>query len=134
MARRDLALRGYEDLHHAMVAVPRGLLIGEPFDRDAAIDKLPVYGYEQAMMMVEKGRADAALGSLTTLARIARLHGTGARFGPPLTLGRIPLALQMNRDFAGTPRAADLERAVSALRESGEADRVIARHFANPTD
>jgi hypothetical protein len=49
-------------------------------------------------------------------------------------VSRIPLALQMNQDFAGTPRATDLERAVSALRESGEADRVIARHFANPTD
>jgi polar amino acid transport system substrate-binding protein len=134
LGRRDLALRSYDDLHRATVAVPRGLMIGEPFDHDPAIDKLPVANYEQAMRMVEEGRVDAALGSFVTLERIARLHGTRARFGPPLRLARIPLALQMNKDFAGTPRAAELERAVTALRQSGEADAVIARHFADAVD
>ena len=127
--RKGLELSGYDGLHGMTIALPRGLMIGDPFDHDPLLHKVPVYGYERAMAMVEGGHADGAIGSLLTLRRIMRLHGSADRFGRDLVLARVELALQMNKAFALTPAAQKLNQAVATLRNNGLADRIIRRHF-----
>jgi ABC-type amino acid transport substrate-binding protein len=129
IGRRGLDLSSYADLAHTILAVPRGFLIGDPFDHDGGIDKQFVYGFEQGITMVEGGHADAAFGSLPTLRRIIRLHGTAALFGPTLLIAKVPLALQMNVAFAQTEAARRLDAAVVELRESGAAANIIATQF-----
>jgi ABC-type amino acid transport substrate-binding protein len=130
LPRRGHALTSVADLKGMTVATARGLLLGPEFDDDAAIRKVGVYGYEQAMRMTEAGRADAAAGSIISLARLARRHGTATQFGTPLVLARIKLSVQKNLDFAATDTARHVDDAVDRLRASGEADEIIARYFA----
>ena len=132
--RQGLTIGRYEDLIAVTLAMPRGLMIGEPFDNDARLHKVPVYGYEQAMGMVEGGHADGAVGSLLTLRRIVGRHGTGDRFGQEFVLARVTLAVQMNKDFAKTETARRINEAVASLRRDGTADQVIRAHFGMLTD
>jgi len=129
VARRGVPLARYDDLAGLTAALPRGLLIGDPFDHDGRIVKSFVYGYEQAIVMTEAGHADFAVGSIPTLNRIIALRGAAAHFGTSLVLAKVPLALQMNDAFSRTPTAKAIDRAVARLRETGEADRIIAKHF-----
>jgi ABC-type amino acid transport substrate-binding protein len=109
-------------------------MIGDPFDHDGQLHKVSVYGYEQAMTMVEGGHADGAVGSLLTLRRIMRRHASAGRFDQELVLAHVDLALQMNKNFASTPAAQKIDRAVAALRTNGEADRIIHAHFGMETE
>lgn len=129
LPRQGLELHSPEDLKHLKIATARGLLIGEAFDRDGEIDKIEVYGYDQAVRMVEAKRADGAVGSIITLKRIARLHHRGKRFGTPLVLSQVPLTLQMNKDFAKTEAARRVNAAVAQLQDSGQAAEIIRRYF-----
>jgi ABC-type amino acid transport substrate-binding protein len=129
LPRQGLELYSEADLKHLKIATARGLLIGEAFDRDGDIDKIEVYGYDQAVRLVEAGRADGAVGSVITLKRIARLYHWSNRFAAPLVLSQVPLTLQMNKDFAQTEAAQRVDDAVAQLRDSGEVAGIIARHF-----
>jgi ABC-type amino acid transport substrate-binding protein len=129
LPRQGLELGSLADLKHLRIATARGLLIGEAFDKDGEIDKVEVYGYDQAVRMVEAKRADGAVGSIITLKRIARLHHVGKYFGTPLVLSQVPLALQMNKDFAKTEAARKVDGAVAQLRENGQAAEIIRRYF-----
>lgn len=129
VGRSGMSLTRYDDLAGLTAALPRGLLIGDPFDHDDRIMKNFVYGYEQAIIMTEGGHADFAVGSIPTLRRIIALRGAAGRFGAALVLAKVPLALQMNDAFARTAGAKAVDRAVATLRQSGEADRIIAEHF-----
>ena len=129
LPRQGLELYSLADLKHLKIATARGLLIGEAFDRDRDIDKIEVYGYDQAVRLVEAGRADGAVGSVITLKRIARLHHWSNRFGAPFVVSQVPLTLQMNKDFAQTELAQRVDDAVAQLRENGQAAEIIARHF-----
>lgn len=112
------------------IAWTRGLLIGEPYDSDRSFEKYLVDGYDQAMMMTEAGRVDAAVGSLVTLEALARARNTTAAFGQRIVLTKAPLVLQFSPSFSSTPGAARLNDAVWALHDSGAATEIITRHFA----
>ena len=117
------SLRGHK------IAVPRGLLIVPAFDSDVGISKVEVYGYEQAVRMTAAGRADGAAGSIISLRRIIGRLGVVERFGEPVILNRVPLALQMNQAFAASEDARRIDGAVAELRQSGKAAQIIARYF-----
>lgn len=134
LPRQGLELGSLTDLKHLKIATARGLLIGEAFDKDGEIEKLEVYGYDQAVRLVEAKRADGAVGSIITLKRIARLHHKGKRFGTPLVLSQVPLTLQMNKDFAKTVVAQRVDDAVAQLRENGQAAEIIRRYFEVTSD
>jgi len=129
LPRQGLELHSEVDLKHLKIATARGLLIGEAFDRDGEIDKIAVYGYDQAVRLVEAKRADGAVGSIMTLRRLVRVHHWSNRFGTPLLLSQVPLALQMNKDFAKTEAAQRIDDVVARLRENGQAAEIIRRYF-----
>lgn len=130
LPRRDLAVAVEADLRGHSVALARGLLLGGGFDGDPEIRKIGVYGYEQAVLMTASGRADAAAGSVVTLNRLARQHGATDKFGPPLVLSQVKLAVQKNNAFAATDTAKALDQAIDRMRESGRAAEIVERHFA----
>jgi polar amino acid transport system substrate-binding protein len=129
LPRRGLAVAAEADLHGHSVALVRGLLLGGGFDGDPAITRIGVYGYEQAVLMTASSRADAAAGSIVTLNRLVRQHGVTDKLGPPLVLSHVTLAVQMNNAFAATGTARKIDEAVDRLRQSGQAGKIIARHF-----
>lgn len=129
LPRKGLALADYAALKGKTMAIARGLLIGDPFDHDEEIRKVGVYSYEEAVRMTEAGRADGAVGSIITLLRFARLHGTLDQLGEPLRLAHVPLSLQMYPDFAKTEIAQQLNRAVERLHDDGEAQSIIERYM-----
>jgi len=129
LPRRGFTPAHEADLRQHDIAVVRGLLLGSGFDEDGAVRKVGVYGYEQAVRMTVAGRVDGAAGSIMTLRWFARRHGTTEAFGPPLVLTRVDLAVQKNIGFAATPAARAVDEAVAHLRDSGQADEIIARHF-----
>jgi len=130
LPRRGLAVAAEADLRGHSVALPRGLMLGGGFDGDPEITRTGVYGYEQAVLMTVSGRADAAAGSIVTLNRFVRLHDATEKFGPPLFLSQVKLAVQKNNAFAGSAAAKALDEAVDRLRESGRASEIVDRHFA----
>jgi len=117
------------DLRGHSIAVARGLLLGNGFDDDAAIGKVGVYGYDQAILMTAGGRAEGAAGSIVTLRWFARRHAASDKFGAPLVLSRERLAVQKNNAFAETALARAVDDVVTRLRESGEVEDIVARHF-----
>jgi len=129
LPRLGFAVAAEEDLRGHSVALARGLLLGGGFDGDPTIAKIGVYGYEQAVLMTASGRADAAAGSVVTLNRLARQHDVADKFGKPLVLSQVKLAVQKNNAFATTATARKLDEAVDRLRASGQAVEIIARHF-----
>lgn len=130
LPRLGLAVAAEADLRGHSVALTRGLLLGGGFDGDPEITRVGVYGYEQAVLMTASGRADAAAGSIVTLNRLARQHGVVEKFGPPLVLSQVKLAVQKNNEFAASAAAKALDEAVDRLRESGRAAEIVERHFA----
>ncbi|GGF23398.1 hypothetical protein GCM10011611_31870 [Aliidongia dinghuensis] len=132
--RKGLKLADYDQLHGLTIALPRGLLIGDPFDHDPDLRKVPVYGYEQAMTMVEGGHADGVVGSFLTLHRIMQRHASADRFDQDFVLAHVELALQLNKAFAQTDAARQLNEAVAMLRQDGSAERIIRAHFSIETD
>jgi ABC-type amino acid transport substrate-binding protein len=130
LPRSGFSPAGVADLRGRAVAVARGLLLGDAFDGDPAIRKIGVYGYEPGVLMTASGRSDAVAGSIITLRRLARRHGISEKFGEPLILSQVRLAVQKNNAFAETPAARSIDEAVTRLRESGRAAEIVARHFA----
>ncbi len=123
-------IEGPADLTGKTVAWTRGLLIGEPFDSDLSFQKYLVDGYDQAIMMAEAGRVDAAVGSMVTLEALVRARNAAAAFGQRVLLTKTLLVLQFSPAFSSTAEAAKLNDAVRSLHDSGVANDIIARHFA----
>ena len=130
LPRRGFTVAAEPDLRGHSVAVTRGLLLGGGFDGDPAIIRIGVYGYEQAVLMTASGGADAAAGSIVTLDRLARQNGATEKFGPPLILSHVKLAVQKNNDFAASAVAKALDEAIDRMRESGRGREIVERHFA----
>jgi len=130
LPRRGVTVAAEADLRGHRVAVPRGLMLGDGFDEDPEITRIGVYGYEPALLTALSGRADGAGGSIVTLNRLIRQHNVADKFGPPLFLSHVKLAVQLNNDFAGSAAAKALDEAVDRLRESGRATEIMDRHFA----
>jgi polar amino acid transport system substrate-binding protein len=129
LPRQGFSPAAEADLRGHDIAVARGLLLGGGFDEDAAVGKIGVYGYEPAVLMVASGRAEGAAGSIVTLRHLARRNGVEAKFGTPLILSKVKLAVQKNNSFAVTPEGWALDEAVTRLRDSGRAEEIVARHF-----
>lgn len=129
--RLGLSLASIKDLKNRSIATARGLLIGDSFDLDPDIKRVGVYSYQQGVLMVEAGHADGVAGSIITMTSIIKRKKFVKKFGSPLIVSSVPLALQMNHDFAKTSNAKKIDQAVAKLRKNGKAQEIIARFLSD---
>lgn len=128
IARKGVRLESYDDLAPLVISVTRGLAMHPRFDADTGLRKDADKDYLTGLRKIAHGRADAVAGALPTILHIARQAGLDGHLGAPMTLGRVPLALQCAKR---SPRLAAMERidgALRALRADGSLARILSAH------
>ena len=127
--RRGVDLSSYADLSKLRIAVARGILLTDQFDKDESLNKILVSGYPSAMMMLDRGRVDAAAGVVSSLLFSAKEAGlTFKNFGKPMELLVKPVWLYCTFRSPALKHREQIRKAVVAVRESGLVREVIARY------
>lgn len=123
IARKDIRLKTYEDLHGLSVSMLRGLSLGTRFDADASIERQYDTDYAQGLNKLAHGRVDAVAGALPTISHLAKGMGPAVQLGDQLVLSEMVLRLQCATSF---PHPEIFERMNAAVRDMA-ADGTIER-------
>ncbi|MBO6826290.1 MAG: transporter substrate-binding domain-containing protein [Sneathiella sp.] len=132
LPRAGLDLNSYDDLKNIRIGVPAGMSVGDPFDSDETLIKVPTPDYFQSSIMLNYDRIDAIMGAIESIRYSAHkaLPGEKVVFGKPLITQRFPVALLCNKGKANTVLVKRLKEATVRLRESGEFAQIIGVFFA----
>lgn len=131
MPRSGIDLKTYDDLRTISIGIPAGMSIGEPFDSDDRLLKVPTPDYHQSALMLQYKRIDAIMGALESIEYGAykALNGKKMAFGQPLVTQSVPIALICSPVIADTPLVAKLKAATIRLKERGEIQQIIDDFF-----
>ncbi|MBE7637902.1 transporter substrate-binding domain-containing protein [Sneathiella sp. P13V-1] len=123
----------YEDLQGLAIAVPQGMTIGEPFDSDTSLIKVSTPDYNQSSLMLKHNRIDAIMGALESIRFSAYkvLPNEQPRYGTPLIIQSLPVALICNKDKIDTEIVKRLKTATQELKANGTIEKIISNFFAN---
>lgn len=128
IARKGVALAGYDDLRNLRISVVRGLAIDPRFDADETLRKDFDRDYTMGLQKIAHGRLDAIAGALPTILYQAEIGGTAGSLGDSLAFTTIPLTLQCSKRSPKLGLLAGLNDAVAALRGDGTLARLLAQH------
>lgn len=131
MPRAGIDLNSYDDLRTISIGVPVGFSIGEPFDKDNRLLKVPTLDYNQGVLMLSYKRIDAIVGVLESIEYSAYKIQSDRQltFGKPLIAGSAQIALICNNKALDSILVAKLKAAAIRLKESGEIDQIIKNFF-----
>ncbi len=124
------SIRSYADLAGKSIGQSVSSAYFEPYNSDKTLDKISLAGNAQILAMLSLGRLDLAVGTDPNLSwEIARLGYRGqfefCAYQPP---DATPLYLGLSRASGAAERAADFERAIRALIESGAVERILEKY------
>jgi len=121
-----LELKSYDDLKEVSVVVPIGAKMGSPFDQDKSLNKVPAKDYVTAMLMLERGRVDAAVGVIDSLKFSANSAGIKrTHYSPPLVFKTLPLNVYCAPFSHGVTYALEIQKAVERLAEKDTISKIF---------
>jgi polar amino acid transport system substrate-binding protein len=129
VARKGVALAGYDDLRPLTISVLRRLAIEPRFDGDQGLRKDFDNDYRQGLQKVAHGRVDAIAGVIPTIRYAARGEGLDGYLDQELVLGTISLALQCSLKSPRLDELPELNRLIRDMREDGTLGRLFRQHY-----
>lgn len=118
------AIADHDGLRGLRIATLRGASHSARFDGDAALDRIPVVSYEEALRMLQGGRVDTAI--MPELRARWLLRGqTGLGLASHHEPGE-PSYIVLSRQSAGRDAATALSRALQQMQQAGEIARILA--------
>lgn len=130
--RKGITLRTYADLEGLRIGVPRGMSIGDPFDSDTNLTKVPTPDYEKSALMLAYGRIDAIMGAVESIrfSALKKAGLVGEIFGDPLVTQTYPNMLMCNKDLPEDGYVLSLKQATRRLKARGEIQEIIRDFFS----
>lgn len=127
IARKGIALNGYDDLRGLSVSMLRGLSLGTRFDGDSSVERQYDTDYAQGLNKLAHGRVDAVAGALPTIAHLAKGMGFADQLGDHLVLSEMVLRLQCTKTFGRTQVWDRMNAAVRDMTADGTIERIKSR-------
>ena len=129
LPKAGINLDSYSDLKSIVVALPRGIYVGDRFMNDKTLTKASTSKYYSALLMLKAGRVDAVAGALQSLLYIAKnKEFAGQKFGKPLIFSENEMNLFCNN--AVTKKVRDtLKSTLIELKRSGKVQKLLDRYF-----
>ena len=123
-------LNRYEDLQGVRIGVPRGVHVGEPFDSDMTLDKVPTKGYKFSSIMFKNGRVDAVVGAQDSmLYNLDRVAVDRSTLGKALVLSAFPMWVMCQPGKVSVEQKSRLLAAARKLRSEGVINNTINRYL-----
>ncbi|TDF34862.1 transporter substrate-binding domain-containing protein [Alteromonadaceae bacterium M269] len=119
LPRKEISLNHYDDLYYlSNIAVIRSANFHKQFDADKMINKVYVNDYEQGIRLLELGRVDAIVGSISGLDYASQSLGKGIDdWGKPLDLANRQWWLHMSNASKNISTLNKLKMSVDELYE-----------------
>ena len=129
LPKAGIKLDSYLDLKNIIVALPRGVYVGDRFMNDKTITKASTPRYYSALLMLKAGRVDAVVGALQSFIYIAKnKEFTGQKFGKPLIFSENEPTLFCNNAVTKKVRKR-LKSTLVQLKTSGKVQKILDRYF-----
>jgi polar amino acid transport system substrate-binding protein len=128
---RGVYIEKYRDLSDVRIAVPSGIFIHPPFDKDSSLIKVPSNNYGHSALMLKRGRVEAMAGVIESMYFNVRVYDIpDAQMAPPFVFSRFPIWLLCAKGQLAEEKVVRLKRAVIELREEGVIRTIFSDHFS----
>jgi len=122
-------LKTYADLKKLRVAVPLGAKMGLPFDQDETLEKVQVRDYSNAMLMLDRGRVEAAVGVIDSLLFSAKKIGLErTAYGKPLIFKAQPINIYCAPGSVDPVLKNSIQQAIDQLSGKGIVQLIFDRY------
>ncbi|WP_421783244.1 substrate-binding periplasmic protein [Kiloniella litopenaei] len=128
--RKPIILNNYSDLAGKKIGVPRGVFVGEPFDSDDTLLKVPTKNYDLSSAMFKSGRVDVVIGAYDSMLFNMRKMGVDlSEIGQAYVFKTVEFWLMCQPGKVTTAQKKRLVEATDKLRESGTIKRIIDKYL-----
>ncbi len=128
--RKSIVLNEYSDLAGKKIGVPRGVFVGEPFDSDDTLLKVPTKNYDLSSAMFKNGRVDVVIGAYDSMLFNMRKMGVDlSEIGQAYVFKTVEFWLMCQPGKVSIEQKQRLIRATDKLRENGTIKRIIDKYL-----
>lgn len=125
IAKKEIRLNEYRDLHGIKVSVFEALLIRDDFHEDSKIHKEFDVGYSAGLRKMKYGRVDAIAGAIPTILYLAKKEGFDDFLGSPLELKSEAIHLQCSKKSEYIKHMNSLNKVIKDMKLDGTLDKII---------
>lgn len=133
VARKDVPVQSYADLHAMTVSIIRGLSISPDFDNDPKIKKDFMTDYLNGLQELAHQRVDGIMGALWTIRFTAKKEGLDQFLGGELALASEPLALQCSKKSPNIDLMPEFDKALHDMKVDGTTAKIFHKNYIGVT-
>nr|WP_246814322.1 transporter substrate-binding domain-containing protein [Kiloniella majae] len=128
--QRSIILEKYDDLAGLKIAIPRGVFVGEPFDSDDSLLKVPTKNYDLSSAMFKNDRVDVVVGAYDSVLFNMRALGIKeSDVGKAYVFAAVPVWVMCQPGKINAEQKRRLIEATDKLRENGTIKDIIDKYL-----